>query len=752
MNGNRIMKFLFHFTGILLFFLPIVSSEAQVYDAGRLRLTADIWGEVYLFHPDVIRADKKVQWEQALVSFLPFIKEKIPEDQFMQLINKRLLGILNDRFTRVQPRGEKIPVQCLLPSCKEFDYIRFDESQLSDIGYLKVVDTLITDRNSLRPLFVDVRIGSQLHTDYHIRTFFDYFISWFLTEPVALSQRVSREHFGWDEWNDWWFYEQRWKICETDRQQAGGNILQPFHAYKEELSPFLPDFDFTDFVPLKRPIYLITNNSFLSYYKNLIGNLAAQKSGVYVIQEDSGLVFTPANSGLIGYPLSPTYDFILNTSFYVTNGQLMMPFYREYDKIDRVVLEKSLLVDFSPDKSVPMSLAIFPKRYESASPTLSVEEKMLGLMKIRTVLKYFYRDNSLYAGYLEEAFDKYVRLAQATLTDQAYYELIQEMLAPLNDSHISVFHPSLVDFSAMYVAPVTFEWIENRMVVTGVGEGITECRPGDVISAVDGTPVAGLLEAGRKRISHSNRQGLLATVIHPGNFAGEKGSPILLNIDGKKIILSRSVSIWELATSCGKKESGIYEGNIGYLNLSFNYTAADIQAELKKMYATRGLIIDLRSSYPTYDFDKFLRMLCLQPVVTRISEVPVVSAGGDEGICVQKNRCSPEPGFTYKGKIAVLIDKTMVSRPEDIAIALSAFPQVIFIGEQTQGTDGEVAKIHLPGNGEISFTGQRIKFGNGKDFQRIGILPDIPVEKTIRGAKQCRDEILERAFSYMGSK
>ena len=29
----------------------------------------------------------------------------------------------------------------------------------------------------------------------------------FLSEPLMLSQQISREHFGWDEWNDWWFYE-----------------------------------------------------------------------------------------------------------------------------------------------------------------------------------------------------------------------------------------------------------------------------------------------------------------------------------------------------------------------------------------------------------------------------------------------------------------------------------------------------------------------------------------------------------------
>jgi C-terminal processing protease CtpA/Prc len=66
----------------------------------------------------------------------------------------------------------------------------------------------------------------------------------------------------------------------------------------------------------------------------------------------------------------------------------------------------------------------------------------------------------------------------------------------------------------------------------------------------------------------------------------------------------------------------------------------------------------------------------------------------------------------------------MISRSEDIAIALKSLPNVTFVGGQTQGTDGEMTKIHLPG-GETSFTGQIVKFGNGNDFQGIGIMPDI---------------------------
>lgn len=109
----------------------------------------------------------------------------------------------------------------------------------------------------------------------------------------------------------------------------------------------------------------------------------------------------------------------------------------------------------------------------------------------------------------------------------------------------------------------------------------------------------------------------------------------------------------------------------------------------------------------------------------------------------------PDPSFSYNKPVAVLIDKTMISRAEDIAICLKALSNVTFIGERTQGTDGEMTKIYLPGGGETSFTGQAILFGNGDKFQSEGIKPDIQVSKSVQGIKEGKDEILEKALEFL---
>lgn len=168
------------------------------------------------------------------------------------------------------------------------------------------------------------------------------------------------------------------------------------------------------------------------------------------------------------------------------------------------------------------------------------------------------------------------------------------------------------------------------------------------------------------------------------------------------------------------------------------------------MTSATGLIIDLRNAYPPADFDGFLEMLFPAPATIRQSSVPVVSA--DAAAVTTETTCTvihPSARYVFKGRVVVLSDKSMISRPEDMALALKARPNTLFIGEQTQGTDGEMTRISLPGGGETSFTGQKIYFGNGTPFQHTGIVPDVVVIPTQEGIRNHHDEILEKALEIL---
>lgn len=741
-----------------LFLLLAISSytiSAQVYDTEKLKITAKIWGECFLFHPSVVRADKDVNWEKQLLEFLPSIKQVSSADSFIENLNSGLLSALQDPYTAVQAyRIQKGKATIDIANSKLFDYIKLSEDRLSDIGSLEYFDSIIGDKASTLPLVLDCRISEQLLIDWHTYTPFHYLVSMLIDKEISLSQSISREHFGWDEYNDWWFYEQRWKIAQEDKQQEYNGILMPLSAYQQNLQQKLTNFNFERYSSIKRPLYFIMNKSFLSYYHSLLQSLQAYRSNTFMIFENAGEIFS-GHQGLKKYQFRD-FEFVLNSSFFYNPASTDLHF----GLVSPVVSSQDItdFVQSNPKQTIPghqFSFQISPEKYESAGKELSLEEKILGIIKTWTIVKYFYP-------YLEDCpvdwdgdLETFLKLAQKTRSDKEYYYLIQEMMASLNDSHVSTYHPSILDFSEIFVAPLQFEWIENKAIVTAIDSSVNaDIHIGNEIVAINNTTIDDILKKEAKTISSSNRQGLLATVINPGYFTGPSGSLVKFSIknkgEEKTVDIPRTMYVFQfMGFGDHRQASTTFDSTIGYLNLAMLTNTAELESELLKMKNTNSLIIDLRNSYPTSDYQRFLQMLCESPVTSRRSEVPVISASQAKVWHYEVNKVYPNSSLSYNKPIAVLIDKTMISRPEDIAIALKSFPNVRFIGEQTQGTDGELTKIYLPGGGVTSFTGQIVKFGNGEMFQGTGIMPDIKVERTIHGLKNNEDEILEKAIDIL---
>jgi C-terminal processing protease CtpA/Prc len=743
---------------ILIFFLSwiTIASYSQEYNIERLKDISIIWGETYLFHPSVIRADMNIEWEKQLVNFLPGIKNELTHEEFIGIINTELLSVLDDPFTRVQLKEyESFISPFNLENSNEVQYIRITESELSDYSLLIYLDSLISDRSSLKPLVIDVRIENLLVIDQHSFTPLDYFASMLLKESIPMSLNVSREHFGWDEYNDWWLYEQRWKVAVGDKQIAGNGRIMTFEHYQQGIQQLLPENSFNNFTPIQRPVYFITNNSIRFYYENLLSTLASNRPGTYVINEDTGPIFE-TNPDLKKYTFN-NFEFILNLVSRINpDYSVFKPItsYAKLNETDIISFIKSSQVE--PDLPQYFSFEIAPPGYNSSNEKLSKEEKILGVIKVWTIVKYFYTHPDKIGIDWESSLGKYLERGLETENDRDYYMLIQEWLSHLNDSHVSTYHPSIVDFSELFVAPIKFEWIEGKVIITAIDSSLESTLAiGDEILSIDGNPIHSILESEKQRISTSNNQGLISVIINPGFFIGKEGSVMKLAINkGDKVesiaILRNTYVFGFLGSGDNRPARGVLDGNIGYLNLAAINDPDEIENELVEMAGTRGLIIDLRNSYPHHDYRKFLQMLCSEKTTVRIDEVPVVSGRRTmDQFVVNKTIIEPGHSFSYVKPIAVLVDKTMISRPEDIAMSLKAFSNVFFVGEQTQGTNGEVTKINLPGGGETSFTGQVVKFGNGGDFQGIGIIPDVKVTRTLKGVIEEKDEILEKAIEIM---
>jgi C-terminal processing protease CtpA/Prc len=85
-------------------------------------------------------------------------------------------------------------------------------------------------------------------------------------------------------------------------------------------------------------------------------------------------------------------------------------------------------------------------------------------------------------------------------------------------------------------------------------------------------------------------------------------------------------------------------------------------------------------------------------------------------------------------------------------MAFRAGLNTTIIGSTTAGTDGTARQIYLPGNLKTMITGYGVFYPDGKQTQRVGIVPDIIISPTIKGIKNGKDEVLDMAIEIINNE
>ncbi|MDQ1096080.1 S41 family peptidase [Chryseobacterium camelliae] len=79
-------------------------------------------------------------------------------------------------------------------------------------------------------------------------------------------------------------------------------------------------------------------------------------------------------------------------------------------------------------------------------------------------------------------------------------------------------------------------------------------------------------------------------------------------------------------------------------------------------------------------------------------------------------------------------------------------PNVIFVGSQTAGADGNKTSIKLTDGNKIIFSGLGIYYPDGGETQRIGIKPDVVVRPTVESIRNKEDLLLLKALELIDQK
>lgn len=381
--------------------------------------------------------------------------------------------------------------------------------------------------------------------------------------------------------------------------------------------------------------------------------------------------------------------------------------------------------------------------------------RLLTLYRYWNMIHYYFPYKELtdkdWSRVLKEYIPKFINAS----TELEFEIAALHIIGDVQDTHANLYSGD-DKFEAMIganTAPFKVSFVENKLVVVRYynpeHKEVSKVKVGDVITHINGKTVAQLKEEQYNYNPASNEPTKDRNIARNILRSSDREIAITYISDGKTqqhalpLYPFKELNVYKKVATQSYK---LLRKDIGYVTLEV-IEELDVP-EIKKLFKnTKGIIIDIRNYPATFvpyslgsyfvskptDFVKFTRMNYKNPgefVMTRKLEIP-------------------RDAEMYKGKLVVLVNERSQSRSEFTAMAFRAGDNTTIVGSTTAGADGNVSYIYLPGGLRTGISGIGVYYPDGEETQRIGIIPDVEVKPTIKGIKEGRDEVLDKAIQII---
>jgi C-terminal processing protease CtpA/Prc len=342
--------------------------------------------------------------------------------------------------------------------------------------------------------------------------------------------------------------------------------------------------------------------------------------------------------------------------------------------------------------------------------------------------------------------------------DSLKYRLAElELIARIHDTHAGFYSSIVEDHWGNFISPAQVKFIEDKAVVTGFYDerksGESGLMIGDVILMVGQKKVEDIVRDYEPYSPASNRPVQLRNIARSLLRSNKENIEVTVQRDGKTIELTiplvNNGSINQFKEFSGVTDTcfKFIDKDIAYFNLG-RIKSKYVKNLMKKCEGTKGMIIDLRnypSDFMVYEMDKYL--LPKQTEFAKFTTGDPTYPGVFYMSAPVKN--GRKNDNFYKGKIIILVNELTQSQAEYTTMALRTAPNATVIGSTTAGADGNISHIILPGGSQTIISGIGVFYPNGQPTQRVGIIPDIEVKPTLKGIKEGKDEVLEKAIELI---
>lgn len=339
-------------------------------------------------------------------------------------------------------------------------------------------------------------------------------------------------------------------------------------------------------------------------------------------------------------------------------------------------------------------------------------------------------------------------LARAAEDDgeEAFLWTLRELVAALQDGHGGVYHSSDPRTARL---PALFAWVGDEVVVSAVHESVDDVEVGDVVVAVDGTPVDAWVDEMSDYVSAATpqyRRFRLAEELRRG-APGTASRLTLRGADGRtrRVTLPHRTDVADLVEPRPAPIADLAPGVV-YVDVERvdddAYTAA-----LPRLADAERIVFDVRGYPGRLSAHVFLGPLVDAPVRSAQWHVPDVTRP-DEPMDFTLGGWPVMPTEPHlDGERVFVTDGRAISYAETCLGIVEHFGLGAIVGEATAGTNGNINPFTLPGGYRVVWTGMKVLKHDGSQHHGIGIVPTHPVERTVEGIREGRDELLEAALT-----
>lgn len=388
--------------------------------------------------------------------------------------------------------------------------------------------------------------------------------------------------------------------------------------------------------------------------------------------------------------------------------------------------------------------------------------RLLSLYRYWNIIQYWFPYKHLIGEDWNNVLTEFIPKILGADNSFEYINITQQLIARIHDTHANISGNANVfkAFFPRFVAPVRITFIKTTPVISNVLDTIRasagNLRVGDIIEKVGSQSIDAIITRRLPNLAASNFPTQLRSLSYQLLSSNDSMFDITINRNGKSqpakvigedILVAKNQLAYDFPYL---NDSSFFFINpdIGYINIR-NIKRGSIDSIFSILENSKGLIIDNRQ-YPR-DFVIYNIAQKLLPEKKPFAKYLIPSL--DYPGAMMEN---PNLGYVgtnnnnyYKGKVLILINEQTQSSAEFHTMAFRLAPKAVVVGSATAGADGNVSELYLPGGIRTFFSGISILYPNGRETQRIGIIPDIEVKRTIEGIKAKRDELLEKAIDVI---